>query len=563
MITRDRLGLYVDAVSHMRPDQLWGRLRRIVPVALLVLPTRAAPPWGPRARGVGVREAPQSGPTPPPHEERTFTAVGAQRTFNVPRFWTDGADGMLFLFHLHGFGALAAYANGVRTASGDAFWADVVASWLTANAAPSLPAWHPFPTSGRIIAWCAALSAIERWPRPLRDAVAESLWRQAGYLRRAVEHDIGGNHVLHNGTALVTAGSLFPTTDLLPHGVALLEHELDRQLLGDGGHEERSTSYHREVTEQVADVIELVARDGRLDPVRLEASLARGSAWQAAIAGPDGRLPLLNDAWDGPPVARDGSDLNVLAESGYIVARHGSDQLVFDAGPVCPPHLPPHAHADVLSFVLWLDGRPLIVDPGSYAYSGPWRNSFRATAAHNTVEVDGRDQCRFWGDFRAAYHPRVRRLPVRRENGLLVLGGRHDGYRTLAAPVLHERRIVWWPARGLVLVDRLSGRGRHRVRSPLHLAPEIEPSGASAGPVQIRPLSGGLDVAYKEGRYAPYIGTLRRSVVIEQIGDVEPEVPFGWSLLRPAAEARLEGDVLTLTCPDEAARTVAMRWELP
>jgi hypothetical protein len=127
VIARDRLGLYVDAVRHMRPDQLWGRLRRIVPVALLVHPTRAPPPWSPRARGVGVREAPQSGPTSPPHEEQTFTAVGAQRTFNVPRFWTDGANGMLFLFHLHGFGALAGYANGVRTASGDAFCADVVA----------------------------------------------------------------------------------------------------------------------------------------------------------------------------------------------------------------------------------------------------------------------------------------------------------------------------------------------------------------------------------------------------------------------------------------------------
>ena len=101
------------------------------------------------------------------------------------------------------------------------------------------------------------------------------------------------------------------------------------------------------------------------------------------------------------------------------------------------------------------------------------------------------------------------------------------------------------------------------MRSPLHLAPEIEPSGASAGPVEIRPLGDGLDVAHKEGRYAPYIGTFQRTVVIEQTGDVEPEVPFGWSLLRPEADARLEGDVLTLTCPDEATRTVALRWDLP
>jgi Heparinase II/III-like protein/Heparinase II/III N-terminus len=566
VIPSDRLGLYFDAARHMRAEQLLGRLRRIVPPKVIAPRARSAPPWSPRARGIGVRRAPQSGPTPAPHVERAFMAVGARRTFDAPELWTNQSDGILFLFHLHGFSGLAAYAGGERSMAGDAFWAEVVGSWLTANATPNLPGWHPFPTSGRIIAWCAALSAIERWPHALRQAVAASVWRQTGYLRRAMERDIGGNHLLHNAAALVAAGALFPASAILPRGVAALERELKRQLLRDGGHEERSTSYHREVIELVADVVELVRRDGRLDPRPLTASLNGCLRWQAAIAGPDGRLPLLNDAWDGPPVARDTSDLNVLGESGYIVARHRSDQLVFDAGAICPPHLPPHAHADVLSFVLWLDGKPVIVDPGSYAYTGPWRDSFRATAAHNTVEVDGRDQCRFWGDFRAAYHPGVGLVPVRRENGLVVLGGHHDGYRKLASPVMHERRVVWWPEVGVVIVDRLSGRGRHRVRSPLHLAPEIEvDGGAVAGPIEVRPLNGGAlhHRARRDGRYAPFIGTLQRTTVVEQIGDVEAQAPFGWTLLRPGAEARLTGDVLTVTRPREEVRTIAMRWVMP
>jgi hypothetical protein len=536
----------------------------MVPPAVLA-PRRSPPPsWQPRARGIGVRQAPQSGPTPSPHEEQAFTAVGTRRSFDAPELWTDTSDGMLFLFHLHGFGALAAYAAGERTREGDAFWAEVVGSWLACNAIPTMPAWHPFPTSARIVAWCAALSAIERWSTGLCNAVAASIWHQTGYLRRAVERDIGGNHVLHNAAALVTAGALFPTTPVLPRGVTLLERELERQLLRDGGHEERSTSYHREVVDLLADVVELISRDGRLDPSPLMASLNRCLQWQAAIAGPDGRLPLLNDAWEGPPVAQDPSALAVLAESGYAIVRDRSDQLVFDAGVICPPHLPPHAHADVLSFVLWLDGEPVIVDPGSYAYSGPWRDPFRATAAHNTVEVDGRSQCRFWGDFRAAYHPDVRLLPVRRMNGLVVLGGRHDGYRKLAAPVIHERRVVWWPATGVVVVDRLSGSGRHRVCSPLHFAPEVELNGGErAGPIAVRPLTRGLDHACREGRYAPFIGTVQPTSVVEQTGDVEAKAPFGWALLRPAAEAHLTGDILTLTRANEGPRTIALGWELP
>ncbi len=51
-----------------------------------------------------------------------------------------------------------------------------------------------------------------------------------------------------------------------------------------------------------------------------------------------------------------------------------------------------HAHADLLSFVLWINGRPLLVDSGTYTYHGSWRDHFRLTAAHNTVMVDDQEQ---------------------------------------------------------------------------------------------------------------------------------------------------------------------------
>ena len=253
----------------------------------------------------------------------------------------------------------------MRTPEGDAFWGEVVDSWLTAYDRPSSPAWHPYPTSLRIIAWSAALSALDDWPRELRDRVAASTLRQARYLRRALERDIGGNHVIKNATALALAGGVFASSGLLQPALRHLERETHSQVLADGGHEERTTSYHREVMADLADVREVLVRVGHAVPAWLDEVLGSMSRWATVMAGPDGRLPLLNDAWEGPPIPHGGPDVSVLRESGYVVFRHGEDQLIFDCGPRCPRHLPAHAHADALSVVLWLDGAPVVIDPGA------------------------------------------------------------------------------------------------------------------------------------------------------------------------------------------------------
>lgn len=466
--------LYIDAARDMRPSQIVGRARRLLPPRVLGAWTRprATPEWRPNAGGIGAEREPQGGPAPPPEVTGEFAAVGASRVWGSPGFWTDPSDGLLYLFHLHDFAALATYAASQHSRSGDSFWAQVVESWLKSESRPRLPSWHPYPTSIRVISWAAALSSIEGWPDTLRSRMAAELWRQARYLRRSIEYDIGGNHVLKNATALVAAGAVFESSDLLGSGLGLLRRELARQILPDGGHEERSTSYHRQVRHDLEDAAELARRLTGSPPDWLLDALRRSTEWEMEMRGPDGVLPLLNDAWEGPPETERGTaPVTDLRDSGYVVLRDGDNQAIFDVGRICPPHLPPHAHADALSFVAWADGRQLVVDPGSYYYTGEWRDRFRGTAAHNTVEVDGRDQCQFWGDFRAAHQPRVLAQPLRRQGDVVVTAGAHDGYRRLAEPVTHHRSLVWCPGDGLVVVDVLRGRGRHEVRSSLHLAP--------------------------------------------------------------------------------------------
>ena len=387
-----KAGLYRDAIRSMRAGQLAARTRRLLPPRLLAAGCERGRPasWRPLPPGWIADPAPQSGPTPPPDQDRRFRAFGIERRFGEAGFWAERSDGLLFAFHLHGFSDLANYAVGARTAEASAFWAEVADDWLDSNSRPGAPGWHPYPTSERLIAWSVAISAIEEWPAELRDRIAREIWRQARYLTRTVEHDIGGNHVLRNATAIALAGTLYPDSRLADRGLRLLERELERQILADGGHEERSPSYHRRISGELAGLAAILEAGGGAPPWLGEAA-ASTEAWMRRIAGPDGSLPLLNDAWSGPPcgsTAR-GRPSTTWPRAAMSSLASGGDRAVLDVGPVCPPHLPAHAHADVLSFVLWADGEQVLVDPGTYLYSGPERGRFRGTAAHSTVEVDG------------------------------------------------------------------------------------------------------------------------------------------------------------------------------
>jgi len=534
----------------MRPKQILNRPRRLLPTRLLAAdPRPATPSWSGGAQGLGVDEAPQSGPQPPPHETGTFIAIGRTRDFPSPSFWSADDDDLLFIFHLHGFPELARYVAGERTPAADAFWERVLGSWFRECSTPARPAWHPFPMSGRIVAWCAALSA-GGWSPELAGRMINSLAIQTTVLRRSVEHDIGGNHVLRNAVGLIFAGICLGDVKLERPALRLLENELRKQILPDGGHEERSTSYHREILGELKDVQALLLQTSRPAERWLDETVVRMRGWLAALTGPDGRLPLLNDAWDGPAVTAPALDgLIDLRDSGYVALRGEDIQAVLDLAPVAAPHLPPHAHADALSFVLWADGLPLVVDPGVLSYSGADRDWFRSTRAHNTVEVDGADQCEFWGPFRAARMPTLRRLRLDGLDDVVVVAGEHDGYRRLPDPVTHRRTFVWIPEGGLVVVDRLLAAEPHDAASFLHLAPGAELQGDHVGPVRVMVLGGGPDLSVEDARYARFLGTVEPARTLVSRRRIRGGETFGWALLREGFTASLDRDVLRVRRP--------------
>ncbi len=133
-------------------------------------------------------------------------------------------------------------------------------------------------------------------------------------------------------------------------------------------------------------------------------------------------------------------------EGGYYLlgARFGSEdevKAVIDCGPLGYLGIAAHGHADALSFTLSAFGAEWLIDPGTYAYhtQKAWRDYFRGTSAHNTIRVDGADQSEIGGAFMWLRKADAKLVAHDFDGGLFE--GEHDGYRRLADPVTHRRRI--------------------------------------------------------------------------------------------------------------------------
>ncbi len=149
-----------------------------------------------------------------------------------------------------------------------------------------------------------------------------------------------------------------------------------------------------------------------------------------------------------------------------------------DAGPHGFLSIAAHAHADALAVEVRHDGIDVLADPGTYCYHGEpfWRSYFRSTLAHNTIEVGRRDQSTSGGPFLWTRHARSQLIELQTdEDGAVTMWtAEHDGYRSLAPPVVHRRSVrLASRLRRLEIVDCLETTGGHGFRMAFHLGPEM------------------------------------------------------------------------------------------
>jgi hypothetical protein len=173
-----------------------------------------------------------------------------------------------------------------------------------------------------------------------------------------------------------------------------------------------------------------------------------------------------------------------FADCGVTIMRSATayDEEVWcrcDSGPHGFLSTGAHAHSDALSVEVRVGGVEILADPGTYLYQGEerWRQYFRSTIGHNTVEIGGRDQSVPGGPFMWTRHAtsNVNRVTADGKGNIVGWWAEHDGYSRLHPPALHTRsvRLHHLPCR-LEVTDRIETHGRHPFRIAFHLGPEVE-----------------------------------------------------------------------------------------
>ena len=160
---------------------------------------------------------------------------------------------------------------------------------------------------------------------------------------------------------------------------------------------------------------------------------------------------------------------------GYFVMRDGwadtDNFLLVDCGDVGSLS-GGHGHADALSFELALQGRTLLIDPGTYSYhdSREMRDLFRVSAAHNTVSIDSESSSEPGNIFNWKSRAKARELSSVLDDRFDYFDGVVEGFSAIEGGALHRRSILFLKNDYLIIRDRVETVGEHDHALNFHYA---------------------------------------------------------------------------------------------
>ena len=377
-------------------------------------------------------------------------------------------------------------------------------SWIQENPFAATINWaSALEISIRLISWTVALTLLREAGLEIdsNPAIARSIFEQASYLAADLSTDkvVPTNHLVGEAAGLYIISSLWKFRGNRRYArVArrILKREIARQTFPDGVTREASSWYHQFVTHFFDLVDRVAARTGDTLGEEFTVRLSKMKAYleMLTVHGEVVRYGDADDGWalwmEGDMEAWKGLIFGPVATvaakpSQYhhpyakIEAAHLRDAFLFlRAGQfgMGGAGFASHAHDDFLSPIIYLEGVPVLVDPGTFVYNGNPidRAKYRSAEAHNGIVIGGSTGA-------------VQKLNFgwqRTRPDAKILEAAFTVREAIVTAQYGEwpkhKRIVKVNQSIALIVDRFSDRDRRGCEWHLHLAPEWMLEGESS-----------------------------------------------------------------------------------
>lgn len=269
--------------------------------------------------------------------------------------------------------------------------------------------------------------------------------------------------------------------DRVARACAMLEAEMESQILPDGSHVSRSPARQFAVLEMLVDIRDVLAAAGQEVPVALRHAIDRMAPMTRFFRMGDGLACFHGGGRpDSAHIDRtlERSDAHGRApkrahDAGFERIDAGSLVLILDGG--APPEAPHDrdAHAGMISFELSVGRQPLFVNCGAGADAdGSWRQALRTTAAHSTIVVGDTNCCELLAEG-IGRRPGEVDCDRGERDGSIWISSSHAGYEPKFGLTHRRRFYVNEAAADLRGEDILVCNRDHPFAIRFHLHPDV------------------------------------------------------------------------------------------
>lgn len=378
-----------------------------------------------------------------------FTIGGDRLELHNAEWHPDGAEDH-WIDHIHGFDWL----RDLRTLGGHEGRQAarfMIESWIHNHPSWDETTWRSDVLGRRLGNWLAGYDYFgESASDYFQDMLLDSIVRQVRHLSRALPGVITGLPLLYAIKGLIYGGlTLDGRESYLEQGLHLLDEQIDKQILSDGGHITRDPQALLETIRILIDVRGALRQGGYPPIEKIQHGLDRAVLAIRFFRHGDGGFALFNNCQESDAdtikntVMHAGSrarTLNSLPHSGYERISMGRSLLIADVGK--PPQWPhdQNAHIAPLSFEFSHGRERIFVNCGTHPTSGQWQDALRSTPAHNALIIDDRNMSDMAQDGSITHRPKTLVVDRDEKKEVVLIDACHDGYVPVNG-ITHRRRF--------------------------------------------------------------------------------------------------------------------------